>query len=119
MNVSLAKSSLQENTKMVKIPEDDAVEGSELVVEKLRSSRPPPGVNVKTRPSAPQTWEIVDTMTSGDRPTRYIDTPFSSLKAALHERNELLKYFPAHSSWRQRLCVRDPNGVLHNPDRKG
>lgn len=101
---------------MAKTPEDLVEEYLEAA-DVPKSVRPPPGINVKTRPSAPETWEIVDTMSNG-RPVRYIDTAFLSLKQALHERAELLKYFPSNSSWRQRLCVRDPLGVLHNPDRK-
>jgi hypothetical protein len=61
-------------------------------------------------------WHLIDRGPKNNKSVRYIHVNYSSLKQAILERADLLKFYPADSEWRKRLVIRCPDGVLYNPD---
>lgn len=52
------------------------------------------------------------------RSSRYIDVLYPTYDKAVKERADLLRVYPKGHIWRERLCIRHPDGSVTNPDQE-
>jgi len=61
-------------------------------------------------------FHIVDCF--GGRTSQYISVEYSTYKKAVEERDDLLRVYPPGHIWRERICIRHPDGKITNPDKE-